>query len=111
MIFLSRPFVSRPCGEESEEGEIKRASTAVAKPSVAGNAACDAGTISCSAAPARPPLGKWESSAVRPKGSRTGAFPDKPLSRPSHWRNAAKAALRFGGRAGDCEGNAVGPTI
>ena len=49
--------------------ELKRANTAAIKPKAAGSAVGVAGTTSWSAPQARPPFGKWQSSAARPKES------------------------------------------
>jgi hypothetical protein len=60
-----------------------RARTAAMKPKAAAMQLSAAGTISCRAPQARPPSGKWESIAAKPKGGGLRGSPIRGMSRRS----------------------------
>jgi hypothetical protein len=79
-----------------------RARIAAMKPKAVAMQLSAAGTISCSAPQARPPSGKWESIAAKPKGRGLRCSSIRGMSR----RSSAITAARFRAAA-----RAVGPVV
>jgi hypothetical protein len=72
-----------------------RARTAAMKPKAAAMQLSAAGTTSCKAPQARPPSGKWESIAAKPKGRGARCSPIRGMRR----RNSAITAARLHAKA------------
>ena len=92
--------------------EEMRARTAAIKPNAAAMQLSAAGTTSCRAPRARPPSGKWESMAAKPKGRALRCSPIRGMSRRSSAITAARFSPRHGWWARSWPGKAhLGPRI